>query len=358
MKKATWILTLLLVSLIGTDSSARREVLSQEQKELLKKVQRVLVETVAITDEGTIDPGPLDEVVTRRLRDIGYTVVTDPAQPHDVVFRVKCEQRKVWEGTSASGGDADLPDSPSRVWKGPACQLTYLLDGKKMGWYKEVRTDFQDAIQAAGQAKAGDPGIYAMAKLKERLEQYYFPALVTADWGQQERLLKVLDDPTTAPARKAKIISQLGEIFAAEAAPRLVVSLKDPDIEIAKASAIALGNIGKKESIPALLDALKTGKPDLQAAAAKGLGLLGALHSDFSIIPPLLEALNTDDLTVKTEVVWALGKLPDKRAYEPLRALQQSLYTHSGTDPDPKVKKLKEAVNYSLKQIDTWEYIQ
>jgi HEAT repeat protein len=221
-----------------------------------------------------------------------------------------------------------------------------------------VRTDFQDAIQAAGQAKAGDPGIYAMAKLKERLEQYYFPALVTADWGQQDRLLTVLDDPTTAPARKAKIISQLGEIFAAEAAPRLVVSLKDPDIEIAKASAIALGNIGRKESIPALLDALKTGKPDLQAAAAKGLGLLGALHGDFSIIPPLLEALNTDDLTVKTEVVWALGKLPDKRAYEPLRALQQSLYTHSGTDPDPKVKKLKEAVNYSLKQIDTWEYIQ
>ena len=72
----------------------------------------------------------------------------------------------------------------------------------------------------------------------------------------------------------------------------------------------------------------------------------------------MLEALHTDDLTVKTEVVWALGKLPDKQAYEPLRTLQQSLYTRSATDPDPKVKKLKEAVNYSLKQIDTWEYIQ
>ncbi|MGH7410309.1 MAG: HEAT repeat domain-containing protein, partial [Candidatus Methylomirabilis sp.] len=100
MNKTTWIVTLLLVILIGTDSSARREVLSQEQKDLLKKVQRVLVETVAITDAGTIDPGPLVEVVTRRLLDLGYTVLTDPAQPHDVVFRVKCEQRKVWEGTS------------------------------------------------------------------------------------------------------------------------------------------------------------------------------------------------------------------------------------------------------------------
>ncbi|MEK7269093.1 MAG: HEAT repeat domain-containing protein, partial [Nitrospirota bacterium] len=81
-------------------------------------------------------------------------------------------------------------------------------------------------------------------------------------------------------------------------------------------------------------------------------------YGDFSIIPPLLDALNTDDVAVKTEAAWALGKLPDKKAYEPLRTLQQSLYTNRGTDTDPKVKKLKEAVNYSLKQIDTWEYIQ
>jgi hypothetical protein len=285
-------------------------------------------------------------------------VVIDPAQPYDVEFKVKCEQRKVWEGTSASGGDADLPDSPSRVWKGPACQLTYLLGGKKMGWRKEVRTDFPDALQAAAAAKAGDPGLYAMAKLKERLEQYDFPVLLASEWGQEDRLLKLLADPATGQVRKLQIVFVLGEIFSAKAVPQLLVALKGSDIEVAKAAAVALGNIGQKDSIPVLVEVMKSGKPEVQAAAAKGLGVLGALHSEFSVITPLLEALSTDDVTVKTEVVWALGKLPDKRSYEPVFALYKSLQKLHGSDIDPRQKKLKEAVNYTLKQIDTWEYIQ
>jgi HEAT repeat protein len=339
------------------DCWARREPLAPEQKAALEKIDRVLVDVVAITDTGAAKPDPLTEVVTRRLKELGYTIVTDAAQPHDVAFKVKCEQRKVWEGTSASGGDADLPDSPSRVWKGPACQLTYLLNGKKMGWRKEVRTEFQDAVQAAASAKAEDAGAYAMDKLRERLEDYDFPVLVTAEWGQDGRLLKVLDDPGTASPRKVKIISQLGNMFSTQAVPRLLTALKDPDLEIAKAAAIALGNIGQKDSIPVLVEVMKSGRPELRPAAAKALGLAGALHGDFSIIPPLLDALKTEDIALKTEVVWALGKLPDRRAYEPLFAVYKSLQKIHGSE-DPKIAKLKEAVNYSLKQIDTWEYIQ
>ena len=343
-------------SLLASESTARREILSKEQKDRLEKIDRILVEVIAITDKGSSDADPMINVVVRRLKEVGYTVLTDPNQPSDILFKVKCEQRKVWEGTSASGGDADLPDSPSRVWKGPACQITYLLDGKSTGWRKEVRTDFLDASQAAETAKAGDAGAFALAKLQERLEQYDFPVRLTAELGQEARLLKVLDDPSATSARKVLIINLLGEMFATEAVPRLLTALKDPDIEIAKAAAVALGNIGQKDSIPALVEVLKTGKPELQAAAAKGLGLLGTLHADFSIIPPLLEALNTNDIAVKTEVAWALGKLPDKKAYEPLYTLSKSLQKIH--NPDPGEKKLKEAVNYSLKQIDTWEYIQ
>jgi len=352
-----FILALFLIcTCLLENSTARREVMTPEQKAKLEKIERILIDVLAITDQGTVDPGPLRDIVARRLQELGYTVLTSPDQPHDLAFKVKCEQRKVWEGTLASGGDADLPDSPSRVWKGPACQFTYLLDGKPTGWRKEVRTDFVDAIKAAEEAKAKDPGEFAMAKLKERLEQYDFPVILTAELGQEERLLKILDQPSATTARKALAIQQLGEIFATEAAPRLLKALKDPDPEIAKAAAIALGNIGSKDSIPALVEALKTGKPEVRAAAAKGLGLLGTLHADFSVIPPLLDALNTDDIVVKTEVVWALGKLPDKKAYEPLYALNKSLQKIH--NPDPNEKKLKEAVNYSLKQIDTWEYIQ
>lgn len=358
MKHWLLVASLVLFCLLAPDASARRDSLTQEQKERLDRVQRVLVEVIAITDQGQIDAGPLGEVVVRRMKDVGYTVLTNPEDAHDVVLRVKCEQRKIWEGTAASGGDADLPDSPSRVWKGPACQFGYLLEGKKMGWRKEVRTDFVDAVQAATAANAGDPGAYAMAKLKDRLEEYGFPVLLTAEWGQEQRLLKLLDETSSTQARKVRVISMLGEIFATESVPRLLRALKDPDILIAKAAALALGNIGQKESVTALVDVLKTGPPDLQAAAAKGLGQLGALHGDFSVIPSLLEALKSKEITVKTEAAWALGKLPDRRAYEPLDAIAKTLTHVRGPDADPNERKLKEAVHWSMKQIDTWEYIQ
>jgi hypothetical protein len=349
-------LLLAVIVFVATDSDARRDTLTIGQKARLEKIQRVLVDTVAITDENVTDSGPLTETVVRRMQVLGYTVVTDPNQPHDVVLRVKCEQHKTWEGTAASGGDADLPDSPSRVWKGPACQLLYLLDGKKLGWHKEVRTAFQDARQAAADAHVDNAGVFALDKLRERLEEYHFPILLAAEWGQEDRLLKRLDEAEVSSALKAKIIAQLGEMFATGTVPRLLIALKDPDVTIAKAAAQALGNIGQKDSISALVEVLRTGKPELQAAAAKGLGQVGALHGDFSIIPPLLQALKTDNLAVQTEVAWALGKLPDKRTYEPIYGLYRTLQTsdRQGRDRE-QVQRLKEALNWSLKQVDTFD---
>ena len=171
---------LALLVLLVSPSWARQESLTPEEKQKLEKIDKVLIEVIALSDKGSTDAGPFREVVSKRLQEFGYTVVTDSAQPHDVTFNVKCEQHKIWEGTTKMGSDADLPDSPSRLWKGPACQLSYLLDGKRMAWRKEVRTDFADAQQAAEAAHAGDPSDYAMSKLKERLEDYDFPALITA----------------------------------------------------------------------------------------------------------------------------------------------------------------------------------
>lgn len=350
--------SLALLILLVSPGWARQESMTPEEKQKLEKIDRVLVETVALSDKGSADAAPFREVVTRRMREFAYTIVTDPAQPHDVTFNVKCEQHKIWEGTTKMGSDADLPDSPSRLWKGPACQLSYILDGKKMAWRKEVRTEFADAQQAAEAAHAGDPSDYAMSKLKERLEEYDFPALITAEWGQEERLFKVYDDPATPTARKVRLIGLFGYTFETKAVPRLLTALKGDDLEMAKASALALGNIGQKDTVPTLIDVMRNGKPELRPAAAKALGVLGALHGDFTIVDPLLETLKTDDVALKTEVAWALGKLPDRKAYEPLYALQKSLHHVRDNDADPKVVKLKEAVNWSIKQIDTWEYLQ
>jgi HEAT repeats/PBS lyase HEAT-like repeat len=349
---ASLILSLIFVS----DGWARREALTDQQKQRLQHIDRILLDVLTLTERGQADAMPFRDLTAKRLGELGYAVVTDPAQPHDVTFKVKCEQRKVWEGTMASGGDADLPDSPMRTWKGPACQLTYLLDGTSTQWKKEVRTDFADAIVAAAQAQAADPGLYALEQLKQRLEDYDFPIFVTADWGQDGRLLKMLAQSQLAPARKVRIIQSLGEMFSAQAVPQLQAALKDTNPDVPKAAAIALGNIGHQESIASLVAMLKTSPPDRKVAAAKALGKVGALHGDASIVPPLLEALNTDDLLLKTEVVWALGQLPDRRAYEPLAALQRSLRS-ARTDRGSQEGKLWEALNYSIKQLDGFDQI-
>jgi hypothetical protein len=306
------------VALASSPAGAYRDYFTPDQKALLDKIQIVRVEALALTDKGAVDPAPITELVTRRMGELGYTIVGEANKPYDVVIKVKCEERKIWEGTTTSGGDADLPDAPSRLWKGPACQMTYLLGSIKVKWQREVRTEFEDAELAAQSAHAGDPGTYAMGKLREALETYEFPLLLAAEWGQPERLLKLLDRSDTPQARKVKIISLLGEMQADEALPKLKEVLKDRDL--AKQAIGAMGNLGR-ESIPLLVEIMNM-SPDIevQAAAAKGLGQLGGLHGDASVVPPLLAKLKDPktDWSVLTEVAWSLGKIPDKRSIQPL----------------------------------------
>ncbi len=354
MIRGAIVFTTVMLTLAPAGSGwAYRDYFTPEQKAQLGKIQTVLVEAIVLTDKGAMDADPIAEVVSSRMAELGYTPVRESTKPHDVVFKVKCEQRKTWEGTTRSGGDADLPDAPSRLWKGPACQLNYVLGTMKINWQKEIRTEFEDALQAAQAAKASDAGAYAMTKLKERLEQYDFPVIVTAEWGQPERLLKLLDASETSQLRKLKIVSLLGEMVADEALPRLKEALKDKDL--AKQATVALGNMGK-EGIPVLVDILKHSKqPELQAAAAKGLGDLGNTHGDSTVVPPLLEMLDAPgiDITVQTEIAWALGRVPDRRSVEPLFALDRKLQKIRKDPPDPQIKKLKEAVFWSIKQVYT-----
>jgi hypothetical protein len=355
--RIVFLLSILAVTLTSVFSpsaaEAYRDYLTAEQKAQLEKIQSIRIEAIALTDKGTVDAGPIAEVASRRMSELGYTVVRDTDKAHEATFKVKCEQRKTWEGTTAAGGDADLPDAPSRLWKGPACQLTYALGETKIKWQKEVRTDFEDAAAAALSANAGDPGAYAMTKLKEKLEQYDFPVLLAAEWGHPDRLLKLLDAADTPQMRKIKIISLLGEMQADEALPKLKAALKDKNLS--KEAAVALGSMGK-EGIPILVDILKHSKqPELQAAAAKGLGDLGNIHNESSVVPPLLEMLDAPgiDITVQTEVAWALGRVPDRRSVQPLFDLDKKLQKIRKDPPDPQVKKLKEAVFWSIKQVYT-----
>lgn len=331
---------------------ARREILTQEQKAQLRGVERVLVEAIALTDRGGRDAGGIAEVVAIRLADLGYAVVRDPQQPHDVTVRAKCEERKTWEGPITSGGDADLPGAASRLWRGPACQLTYRLAHRPMDWRHEVRTGFEDPLDAAQAAGVEDSGQHALAKLTDRLREDPFPFLLAAEWGHTERLLQALDAERTEPARTVTVIGLLGRMFAVEAIPRLGQAVKNAEPAVAESAAIAIGRIGSEEGVRVLLDVLKNGNPSLRAAAVKGLGRLAPLHPQIDIVPALLEVLPGEPIAVKAEIVRALSRTTDRRALGPLRELDKSIQALRGPEVTPAVEELKKQLGILLDQYD------
>ncbi|NJL17084.1 MAG: hypothetical protein HC938_07715 [Nitrospira sp.] len=83
---------------------------------------------------------------------------------------------------------------------------------------------------------------------------------------------------------------------------------------------------------------------------------MGGISGDASVILPLLVKPQDSKTgcTVLTEAAWALGKIPDKRSIQPLYDLDKKL--QAIRDPDNvTLKKLKEAVFWSIKQCDTWD---
>ncbi|WNM57216.1 HEAT repeat domain-containing protein [Candidatus Nitrospira allomarina] len=340
------------------ESEARRIHLTPEQKTQLERAQTVLVEVLALTEKGTYDPGPLVATVKARLEDIGYMVTTDRSQPHDVAVKVKCEEAKTSTGTSPTGGDVELADAPDRLWKGPACLLTYFLQNNDLQWKKEVRTTFADARQAAQKAEVDDAGAYAMDQLNQRLAEYDFPVMLSAEWGQIDRLLKMLDDPNTPKLRKVKILSVLSDVHAEEALPQLTKLLESTDLQ--QETINALSGAGG-HSIPLLIDLFQTSRQSsIRAEAAKALGDIAAKTGDPRPIPPLVRYVSTllpqlktsedIDFPVLTEVVWAIGKQRWEGSLKPMRELQQKIWVIF--DNSEKMAELREATSWTYKQID------
>ncbi|MDX2420557.1 MAG: HEAT repeat domain-containing protein, partial [Nitrospirota bacterium] len=282
----SWILVLVgsFICLSYSSTEARRIHLTPEQQAQLANANSVLIKVLALTEKGPADSFPFIETITTRLQELNYTVVTDPAQPTDIEFKVNCEERKTLTGTSTTGGDVDLSDAPDRLWKGPACLLTYQLDHRDLDWKKEIRTSFPDADQAAQEANVDSAGQYAMTHLNQRLAEYEFPLLLSAEWGQVDRLLERLEHPKTPKLRKAKILSLLSDLQAQKALPKLTKLLESTDLQEETINALAGAGI---DSIPLLIDFFETSKQStIRAEAAKALGKVAAKSSDPRIIPP------------------------------------------------------------------------
>jgi len=252
----------------------------------------------------------------------------------------------------------DLADAPDRLWKGPACLLTYFLQGADLQWKKEVRTTFPDARHAAKQAQIDDAGQFAMDHLNQRLTEYDFPVLLSAEWGQVDRLLQLLDNPNTPKLRKVKILYALSDLHAEEALPQLTKLLESTDLQ--QEAINALSGAGA-DSIPLLIDLFQTSRQSsIRAEAAKTLGNLAAKTGDPRTIPPLVQYVSSIlpqlktsediDFPVLTEVVWAIGKQRWEHSLKPMRELQQKIWVIF--DNSKQMADLREATSWTYKQID------
>ncbi len=349
-----FILTIILLAIFQilppTSSRAERIILSAEQKAQLATAEKVAVTAVALTEEGIVDSGSLSQVVGNQMKAIGYVMVNHSKDPHDVLLKIKCEERKTWTGPSKTGGDADQPGAPSRLWKGPACILSYFIHGQRGPWEFEVRTPFNDALVASQKANIENSGTFALSQLQEELRVSDFPLHLSAHWGQTSRLVQLLTASSSTKSLKLKIMALAPQLSGKTIVEALQATMDDPTL--AEPATHALGFVGE-EATPILLALLKTSpNTDIQAASARSLGEMGGRSGDVSIIPPLLNKLNEHNIPLKVEIeiVRALGKVPDKQSVPALEAA--SLRAWTSRSQDPQIKDLQEATVWSLWQIN------
>lgn len=346
---ATQMFRVMVILALPTDAFAARVSLTPEQKQQLETAQHIAVNAIALTEKGEMTATSIAILVSQRLEEMGYSIVDNPDH-HDPVLKVKCEERKTWLGPSPTGGNSDMPGSPSRLWKGPACLFTYFMDGRQGPWEYEVRTPFEDALKAAQAAKAEDTGAFALRELQQQLQYDDFPLLLSAHWHQTARLVKLLQSPETDQAMKLKIMSLTRHLSGTLMIPALQEAANDPSL--AEPAIHALGYAGQ-EAIPFLIHLLDSStQVDVQAASARALGEIGSRSGKAEFIPHLLQLLSEDglDLKVQTEIVRTLGKIPDQRSIKTLKAVNVRVWTSRSEDPE--LQKLREATDWSLWQIN------
>ena len=344
------VVVIFFATVIRNDGIARRNAFTPDQKELLKTTQNIRIQALALTEKGSVNANIIQKTVSTRLQNMGFTI-TEPNSPeNDLTLRVKCEERRSSIAMVRVGGDADRPGSPSRLWKGPACQLTYSLNGTVGHWRQEVRTPFKDAWQEAKAQGIKDAGQYALAQLSEVLKKDNFVLELLAEWKQEKRMAAILMSSESSQPTKHIVIRLSKNVSGHTMLTALQQTMADPGL--APEATRAMGFMGKTAA-PFLLNLLKTSDSiEIKASAAEALGEIGAHSGDTSILPTLLAMMDTPqiDLQVQTEIVKAIGKIPDYQSIEPLKKLGLKSWTSQSRDP--LVQELREAIDWSLWQID------
>lgn len=312
----------------------------------LAAAQVLLVESIALTERGRQDSPAILKTVTDKLSDAGFTVVSSPDQPHDVVVRVKCEERQKWTGPSKHRSISPAPTS--RLWKGPACHISYRHRDQSPPWSWEVRTSFEDTRAAAEAAGVSNTGSFALNALNAELQQDDFPLFLAAEWEQVDRLLMLLQKSSDNIERQRTILQLLGTLTSAKAFAALQEALTNP--ALTSTALLALGEQGEI-AIPTLASYLEMNtNSDHRLAAIQALGAIATQSKSPDLFTQFVKLLDTEDPKVQAVAVKGLGNLGDRRAIPPLKKLNLKAWTNPSTSPD--MNALREMLNWSLWQLN------
>ncbi len=314
----------------------------------LAEARTILVDVTALGNTGSPDPAPLVAVLARRFSEVGFSVVTDSSQDHDVSVKMVCRESSPATQAPSSPGRQTSP-APSGASHGAPCLIRYAYQGTTMRWQRVDRVIFSMGVEAARQVAIEESGLGPMETFTLFLERFDYPVLLTAEWGQTGRLRSLLESQETGLSRKRTIMFLLGEIQADDAVPCLVEALEDG--ALVAPAALALGNFGARVR-PPLVTLLRTSpRSDVQAAAARSLGRIGATTGDWSLTPLFIEMLKRPDLdiAVQIELVWALGKNPDRQALPILEQLYDRVW--SVRSEDPQMEELRRAIDWSHRSV-------
>lgn len=129
----------------------------------------------------------------------------------------------------------------------------------------------------------------------------------------------------------------LGQIEDPAAVDGLVRAMRDSDPEVRKTAVWALGQIEDRRAVAPLTEALREGDVEVRRDAAWALGQIEAREA----VPALSAALRDGDREVRETAVWALGEIEDPSAVPALSGVLR--------DSDPRVRS--QAV-WALGQIE------
>lgn len=314
----------------------------------LEKVQRVLIETLALTERGIQESSAIQQVVSDRLAKAGFTPLTQATSPHDIIVRVKCEERKTRTGPSKHRKGGHPLSTASRHWKGPTCNISYRYQGKPALWSWEIRTSFEEPRKAAKEAGAANSGQYALQELQAQLAQDEFPLYLTAEWGQTDRLIHLLQLATDQIARRRLILQLLGPLTSSAALSTLEEATKNP--ELAATAIAALGNQGEV-AIPSLANILDASESsEHRLAALKALGEIATHSTPPTLFEVFIKQLESQDPRMQTIAVRGLGSLGDLHALPQIETLNIQAWSNPSTHAD--MQALREALNESLYSLD------